>query len=149
MQINVEMVTEVQGLLRRDHSMADRTLLNPNNANPLLDGEWVNFDSAYNLVRGADGSFGFMVFTERGRFDVQSIGKVTIFQGGAYECNTRIFTAAGLALGNPLKISASVTIDTLTKSGLVNQGGTGTIVGYVTRLPASNGNLLRFQQTLV
>lgn len=145
---NFEMVTEVQGLLRRDFPMADKTLLNPNNANPLIDGEFLNLDSAYSLIRGADGSFGFAHFMERGRFDTQAIGKTMVLFGGTYEANTRVFTAAGLTLGGKLQISASVTVDALTRSGLANYSS-GEVVGYVTRLPANNGNLLRFMQTLV
>lgn len=149
--VNFELVTEVQGLLRRDFPVADRNLVNPNNANPLMDGEFMNLDSAYRLVRGANGSFGMPLFVERGRMDVQAIGKVTVLMGGAYEADTRVFTAAGLALGGRLMISAAVTVDTLTKSGLVVHSASATdeIVGYVTRLPANNGGKLRFFQTLV
>lgn len=152
MNVNFELVTEVQGLLRRDFPVADRNLVNPNNANPLMDGEFMNLDTAYKLVRGAEGSFGFGLFVERGRMDVQAIGKVTVLMGGTYEADTRVFTAAGItAVGQRLMISAAVTVDTLTKSGLVVHDGTATkeIVGYVTRLPANNGGKLRFMQTLV
>jgi len=148
---NFEMVTEVQALLRRDFPVADKTLLNPNNANPLMDGEMLSLDSAYSLVRGAEGSLAFALFAERGRFDTQAIGKATVLFGGTYEANTRVFTAAGLALGGRLMVSAAVTVDTLTKSGLIIHDGVATkdIIGYVTRLPANNGGLLRFMQTLV
>lgn len=152
MNINFELVTEVQGLLRRDFPVADRNLVNPNNANPLMDGEFLNLDSAYKLIRGADGTFGMGLFVERGRMDVQAIGKVTVLMGGAYEANTRVFTNAGITtVGQRLMISASVSVDTLTKSGLLIHSGTATdeIIGYVTRLPANNGGKLRFFQTLV
>jgi len=39
-------------------------------------------------------------------------------------------------------------VDTKTKSGLV-VWGSGVVIGYVTRMPANNGGLLRFIQTLV
>jgi hypothetical protein len=151
MSVNFELVTEVQGLLRRDFPVADRNLVNPNNANPLMDGEFMNLDTAYKLVRGVEGSFGMGLFVERGRMDVQAIGKVTVLMGGAYEADTRVFGAGMAAVGQRLMISASVTVDTLTKSGLVLHDGTATkeIVGYVTRLPANNGGRLRFMQTLV
>lgn len=146
--INFETVTEVQGLLRRDFPMASKALLNPNNANPLIDGEFLNLDAAYQLVRGADGTLGFAVFMERGRFDAQAIGKTMVLFGGTYEADTRVFTAAGLTLGGKLQLSASVTVDALTKSGLANYAA-GEVLGYVTRLPANNGNRLRFLQTAV
>ena len=148
MTVNFELVTEVQGLLRRDFTVADRTLVNPNNANPLMDGEFLNLDTSYKLIRGTDGSFGMALFVERGRMDVQAIGKGTVLMGGAYEADTRVFTTTGLTLGGKLQISASVTVDTLTKSGLANYSS-GEVVGYVTRLPANNGGKLRFFQTLV
>lgn len=148
MPINFEMVTEVQGLLRRDFPVATKALLNPNNANPLIDGEFLSLDSAYKLVRGADGALGFALFMERGRFDTQAIGKTTVLFGGTYEADTRVFTAAGLTLGGKLQLSASVTVDALTKSGLANYSS-GEVLGYVTRLPANNGNRLRFLQTAV
>jgi len=147
MTVNFELVTELQGLLRRDFAVADRTLVNPNNANPLMDGEFMNFDTSYKVVRGADGTFGMALFVERGRMDVQAIGKATVLMGGAYEADTRVFTAASLTLGGKLQISASVSVDSLTKSGLANYSS-GEVIGYVTRLPANNGGKLRFFQTL-
>lgn len=148
MIVNFDLVTELQGLLRRDFPLADPTLINPNNANPLMDGEFLSLDSSYKLVRAADGAFGFALFMERGRFDVQAIKKTTILFGGTYEADTRVFTSAGLTQGGKLQISASVTVDTLTKSGLANYSS-GESVGFVTRLPANNGGRLRFMQTLV
>lgn len=149
MNVNFELVTEVQALLRRDFSVADRALVNPNNANPLMDGEFMNLDTAYKLVRGADGTLGWALFVERGRMDVQAIGKATVLFGGTYEADTRVFTSAGItAVGQKLQVSASVTVDTLTKSGLAIFSS-GEVIGYVTRLPANNGGRLRFIQTLV
>ena len=145
---NFEMVTEVQGLLRRDFSMADKTLLNPNNANPLIDGEFVELDSSYSLIRAGNQKFAFAVFAERGRFDVQAIGKTVVLFGGTYEADTDVFTAASLTLGGKLQTNNNVTVNSNTKSGLSNHTG-GEIVGFVTRLPANNGGRLRFLQTLV
>lgn len=148
--INFELVTEVQGLLRRDFPMADPTLLDPNNANPLLDGEFLELDSSYKMIRHAGGAnLPFVVFMERGRYDTQAIGKTTLLFGGTYEANTRIFTGTP-ALGAGLEVD-TVTIDTLSKSGLAtfNGGGGELNVGYVTRTAATNGARLRFIQTLV
>ena len=146
--VNFELVTEVQGLLRRDFTVADRTLVNPTNANPLMDGEFMNLDSSYKLIRGADGTFGMALFAERGRMDVQAIGKVTVLMGGAYEADTRVFTTTSLTLGCKLQIDASASVDSLTKSGL-KLYSSGEVIGYCTRLPANNGGKLRFFQTLV
>jgi len=147
MIVNFELVTDVQDLIRRDFTVADPTIINPTNSNPLLDGEWVALNTSYQLVRAGTGVLGFAVFAERGRFDVQAIGKTTVLFAKPYEADTRIFTAAGLALGAPLKISAAVTYDLQTRSGLVAHD-TGVIIGYVTRLPANNGGKLRFLKTI-
>ena len=148
MTVNFELVTEVQGILRRDFPVADRTLVNPNNANPLMDGEFMNLDASYKLIRGVDDSFGMALFVERGRMDVQAIGKVTVLMGGAYEADTRVFTSTSITLGCKLEIGASVTVDALTKTGLVIFAA-GEVVGYCTRTPATNGGKLRFFQTMV
>lgn len=147
MNVHFELVTDLQGLIRRDFYLADKTLANPNATNPLIDGEFVSLDTAYKLVRGADGGLGYAVFMERGRFDVQALGKTTVLMIGGYEADTRVFTSAGLTLGGKLQLSASVTVDGKTKSGLANYAA-GEVLGYVTRLPANNGGKLRFLRTL-
>jgi hypothetical protein len=146
--IHFELVTELQGLIRRDFTLADKALANPNNTNPLIDGEFLSLDAAYHLVRAADGVLAFAHFMERGRFDVQALGKTMVLFGGTYEADTRVFTATGLTLGGKLQVSASVTVDGKTKSGVANYAA-GEVVGYVTRLPANNGGKLRFLQTMV
>lgn len=149
--VNFELVTELQFLLRRDFYLADKTLGKPTNANPLMDGEFLKLDTAYKLVRAGDGELGFAMFMEKGRFDVQALGKTTVLFAGTYEADTRVFTAAGLALGGRLMIDPACSVDGLTKSGLIAHDGTATkeVVGFVTRLPANNGGKLRFIQTLV
>jgi hypothetical protein len=148
MNIHFELVTEVQSLLRRDFYLADKTLADPTNTNPLIDGEFLSLDTAYKLVRGADGALAMALFMERGRFDVQALGKTTVLMGGTYEADTRVFTTTGLTLGGKLQVSASVNVDGKTKTGLANYSA-GEVVGFVTRLPANNGGKLRFLQTLV
>lgn len=146
--VNFELVTELQFLLRRDFVLADKTLGKPTNANPLMDGEYLKLDTAYKVVRAGNGELGFLVFMEKGRYDVQALGKTTVLFAGTYEGDTRVFTSSGLSLGGALQISAAVTVDTLTKSGVANYSS-GLTVGYVTRLPANNGGRLRYLQTLV
>lgn len=149
MQVNFTLVTDLQPLLRRDFPLNDKELANPNGTNPLLDGEFMNLNSSYKLIRGADGTMGFAVFAEKGRFDVQALGKTTVLFGQTYEADTRIFTSAGITLLGKLQISASVTgPDGKTKSGLANYSS-GEVIGYVTRHPNDNGGKLRFIQTLV
>ena len=147
MVVNFELVTVVQNCLRRDFVVADRTLIDPTNANPLMDGEFMNIDANYKIIRGINQSVGYALFAERGRYDVQTIGKSPILFMGGYEANTRVFTPGGITHGCALEISAAVSLDG-TKSGL-KVWAAGPIIGYVTRLPANNGGRLRFQQCLV
>jgi hypothetical protein len=146
MIVNFELVTDVQDLIRRDFTVADQSIVNPTNPNPLLDGEFAQLNSAYQLIRANTGALGFAVFAERGRFDVQALGKTTVLFAKPYEADTRIFQGA-VVLGAPLKISAAVTYDAQTRSGLV-AWDTGVVIGYVTRLPANNGGKLRFLKTI-
>jgi len=148
MVVNFELTSDLQLVLRRDFQLADRTLANPNGTNPLIDGEFANLNASYQIIRGVSGTVGWAVFAERGRFDVQAIGKTTLLFGQTYEADTRVFTSAGLTLLGKLQISDAVTVDGKTKSGLANFSS-GECIGYVTRLPANNGGKLRFIQTLV
>lgn len=149
MPVYMELVTDVQMLRRRNYEVAIRALLSPSNSNPIIDGEFMNLDNNYKLVRGAANSFGYMVWDEKGRYDVQALGKITVIHGGGgYEADTRVFVAAGLTLGGPLGITNNCPVDTIQKSGLYNWAS-GPVIGYVTRMPAMNGNRLRFHETLV
>ena len=149
MIVNLEIVSDVQDIGRRDFTVADKTLVNPTNPNCIIDGEFVSLNLDYQLVRSVNGVLGFAVFAERGRFDVQAIGKLTVLYYKPYEADTRVFTAAGLTLGGPLAISDSVVMaDGITRSGLIAAGGGTVVLGYVTRLPANNGGRLRFLKTL-
>ena len=149
MIVNLEIVSDVQDIGRRDFTVADKTLVNPTNPNCIIDGEFVSLNLDYQLVRSVDSVLGFAVFAEKGRFDVQAIGKLTVLYYKPYEADTRVFTAAGLTLGGPLAISDSVVMaDGITRSGLIAAGGGTVVLGYVTRLPANNGGRLRFLKTL-
>lgn len=140
-----KLFTDLTQVIRRDFALADPTLLRADNANPLYMGEWVQLDSNYKLVR-SDGSVpAFAFFVERGRSDTQAIGKATVLFLGGYEAETLIYTATSINVGSPLEVSASVSYDTLTKSGLKIGDGTQLTVGYCTKIVS--GGALRFIQT--
>jgi len=144
---NFELITELQTLTRRDFYLTDPTLLNPFNANPVVDGEWLVIDTNYSLVRGSGEGTDpnvFPVFTERGRYDTQAIGKASVLMLGMYEAHTKVVdTSGGLALGSPLTVQ-DVTYQSLTRRGLKIEGVTaGRVrVGYVTKL--LDGGFVRF-----
>lgn len=144
---NFRLVTPVEWVYRRDLQLEDRTLTNPNGSNPLLDGEWLMYNTSKHAIRSDGSQLSWVVFGERGRTDVQALGKVPVLYMGRYEADTLIFdTAGGLALGSPLMVD-DVTYSG-TKSGLKLKGGGDLTIGYVTRMPSTNGLKLRFFNTL-
>jgi len=146
---NFKLVSEFQTIHRRPFELADPALLNPNNANPLLDGEFLQHTTAYKMARGTGVAAvpSFAYFAERGRYEVQAIQKGPFLYLGEYEADTLIMDATGVTLGMALVVQ-DVTIATLTKRGLARwpaaPAGTEKVMGYVTRLPANNNNFLRF-----
>lgn len=168
-KVNFEPVTDVLKTQRRDFVLADKTLADPLNAVSLVDGEWMTLNSSYQLVRaaaigtlataGAGGRAAvksFPLWAERGRYDVraQAQTKMPLIFRGDFEFDTRIFDAAAAAgsgaaittVMQPLKVG-TIAIGSRNYCGLVGHGGaadTDPVVGYVTRLPASNGGKLRF-----
>lgn len=132
------LVSEILPIQRRDFYAADTALLNPNNANPLIDGEWLELNSEYKAARGSgeQDAPAWVVWAERGRYDTQSIGKVPLLFCGGFEAETKVYTAAGLAVGDALVVQ-DVTVGGLTKRGLAKLGagvGQHMIFGYVTRV---------------
>ncbi len=115
----MELVTEVLNTVRRDFYLNDPALLNPSNANPILDGEWLELNSSYKLIRGTGASVkpAFQVWTEKGRYDTQAIGKSTVLFLGAYEAETSVVNMTGISVGDALVVD-DVTIGGLTRRGL-------------------------------
>ena len=146
-----DLVTEAQTLQRRVWPLNDPTLAKASVANALIEGEFLFLNDSYKLIRAAAGGRGFALFMEKGRYDVQAVSgsRTTVLAGGTYEADTLVFTAAALTMGGDLQISATVDIgDSVVRSGVANYA-TGKVLGFVSRLPANNGNKLRFFQTMV
>lgn len=137
------LISEVLPVQRRDFAIANPALLNPNNANPLVDGEWLQLNSSYALARGADGSGiheaivpSWQLFAERGRYDTQAIQKAPVLFMGGYEAECKVVNLTSAAVGAALVV-ADVTFQAVTKRGLAVLGaGTGEhlIFGYITRV---------------
>lgn len=146
---NVRLTTEFTTIHRRAFELEDPTVLNPNSANPLLDGEWLRLtQTTYKMGRGS-GVAGaaepsYMYFAERGRYDTQAIQKGPFLFLGEYEAETLIMDASGLSVGAALMVD-DVTIGGNSKRALKLRTSTNYIVGRVTRLPANNNGFLRFR----
>lgn len=132
------LVSELLPVQRRDFYAANTALLNPNNANPLVDGEWLELDSSYKAARGTGEAAkpNFQLFAERGRYDTQAVGKVPLLFLGMYEARSKIVNTTGCAVGDALVVQ-DVTVSSLTKRGLAKLGagaGQHMIFGYVTKV---------------
>lgn len=163
-KFNLEPVTDVLPIHRKDLALEDKALAEPLNAVALVDGEWMTINTAYQWKRAsAVASLGdpallrsFVCFLERGRTDRLGMAdrKTTCLFRGEFESDTRIFDSS-VAIGGgavisavmqPLKV-ATIAMGGRNYSGLVGHGGsadTHPVVGYVTKLPANNGGKLRF-----
>ncbi len=145
---NLVLISALQNVVTRDFYLTDPTLLQPNNANPLVDGEWLELDANYKLIRGSSEGVSpnvFPVFTERGRYDTQAIGKATVLMLGMYEAETKIYSSSGLVLGSPLTVQ-DVTISALTKKGLKDEGATTDriVVGYASKILSDRVRFIHF-----
>lgn len=143
---NFELITELQTCTRRDFPLTDVTLLNPNAANPIIDGEWLELATTYTLGRGT-GNPGvanpmvFPVHTERGRYDTQAIGKVNVIMLGMYEAETIVHDAlgGGAAVGSQLVITDCTVGGIAGRRGLALDSTTDNrvVVGFVSKLTGS------------
>lgn len=166
--VNFEPVSDVLTVVKRVFPLADKTLIQPLNANVLIDGEWMTINGSGQLLRATDittpgaepGNYTFLLvpsWAERGRTDIQATADKVypILWGGFWEFDTRIFDASAVVgtgaaitqVGQPLKV-ATITFSARNFTGLVgavyNEASPSKFVGYVTRLPANNNGKLRF-----
>lgn len=148
--LDFELISEFTPIMRRGFEVAtvdvnSVSIVNPNSANPLVLGEWLELNSSYQMVRGTvDGATvpSWAVFGERGRTDMQALGKAPMLYLGPYEAQTKVMDSTGITLGEGLMVG-DVTYGGLTRRGL-KQNAAGFVVGYATRLPADNNGYLRF-----
>ena len=145
---NFVLVSPILGSQRRSFVYGTAAELLPTNANPLVDGEWLEINASYELDRGTANPStvpSFPVFSEQGRYETQAIGKISTIYLGTFEADTKVFTAGSIAVGDPLTVN-DVTFGSLTRRGLIEHTGSGIIIGYCTRAP-SNG-VMRFIRTV-
>ena len=143
--INFKLISEFQTIHRRSFELAVPAILDPNNAQPLVDGEFLELDGSYKTARGAASPAvvpSFVYFAERGRYETQALQKGPVLYLGWYEADTKIMDSTGLAVGDPLEV-VDVTIGGIVRRAL-KKATTGYVIGYATRLPAANNSWLRF-----
>jgi len=150
--INFKLISEFQTIHRRPFEFVAPEIIDPNNARPLVDGEFLELQATvYKMGRGGDNNAGtpdpgagpsFVYFAERGRYEVQAIAKGPFLYLGQYEADTKIMDAAALAVGDALEV-VDIDIGGIIRRGLKKKTS-GFTVGYATRLPAQNNGWLRF-----
>lgn len=155
--LDFDLKSEFQTIQRRSFELATPAILNPNNANPLVMGEFLQLNTLYKMARGsADGLLpAFCYFAEQGRYETQAIGKGPFLYMGPFEADTKIMDttleATITAVGQALMVN-DVSIGGVNKRGLsalpAVPAGTEYVVGFVTRLPANNNGYLRFIRTM-
>jgi hypothetical protein len=139
--LNFELITELQTLTRRDFPVADTAILNPLNAVPLVEGEWLQLNSSYALERGSGiqtNAAVFPVHTERGRYDTQAIGKVNVIMLGMYEAETLLHetTMSGWVVGDQLQINTVAVSGVNRRTIEKDDGGTDNrvLVGFISKI---------------
>lgn len=137
--------TEVLAQTRRDFEVNSPNYVDPEHADVILMGEYVELNGLYKLIRGTGGDYPqFPVFVEKGRSDIQAIRMLTVLFIGGFEADTLIFdTSAPPVLGAKLEVDAAVDYNGKTVSGLKTWSA-GYVAGYVTRIAANNNDYLRF-----
>lgn len=139
-----EFKSDVATLLRRDFAPVTASDLQPNGSRPLVEGEYLELDTTeFKVKRGGDNNAGtanaatvpsFPVWAERGRYDVQGLGKVPVIYLGMYEAESQIVDTTGADEGDALTV-VDLTHGSLVRRGLKKTTTSGDmVVGWVVRV---------------
>jgi hypothetical protein len=159
-----DLITPFQMLDRRSMTVAggaDGNILDPDNARPLIDGEWLQPDGLGAMVRGGTGHATndepatvpqYVYVAERGRYETQGLGKGPFLWIGDFEADTLVWAGAPgttsenppTTVGQPLEVRNVVFTGGIIRRGFALCQSGSFVVGFVTRLPANNANRLRF-----
>jgi hypothetical protein len=136
-------------LVRASIEIGQLGLVNPLGTSPipLVDGELLAMVGG-KWTRATDATLpAFFNLEDRGDVQTQATRKMSaIVGGGAFWINTVLFNAGLTTEGTPVKLG-SVTIEGVARAGLIAQGGSGIIIGYVMKPAALNGGRLQVMVT--
>lgn len=140
-------------LSRHPLEVADVRLLNPTATAvvPLIDGELVQTNSENKWVRAATvAAPSFFVIEDRGDYGVQASRKLAALMGPTFLADTIVYDTALNTLHAAVQLGTvnNSLSGSLARAGLVASAG-GLVIGYIMRLPATNGGRLQFIQTMV
>ena len=150
----LDLLSPVNDVFRRDRDVADTTILDPTEADALLAGEWVTLDGASEKlarVGAAPVAHAWQVFTPKGDYSAQAIGKVTILQLHEYEGETDLWNPAdsgALAIGTELTAHevANVLGDGVARPVLTIAAVGEPVLALTTKLPANNNGKVRYMR---
>jgi len=158
----LNLITPVSDVHRRDFAVDDSDLLDPTSATHLKQGEWVGMTSSgqvraatamisgTNIAEG-EGPF-YQVFSQKGDYGAQALGKITCIMSFGYEAETDMFEDATYTVGQLLTVTNGDTDggETGDTTRFVLTGvdaAADVVVGVVTMIPtATASGLLRFQR---
>jgi len=146
--MSLELLTPVNDVFRRDLEMNDPTLLDPTEADAIVQGEWLRRDTTTGkLVRATAGTQKniMQVWTQKGDFSAQAIGKCSVIQQHPYEAETDMFDPGGtFAIDTELAVE-TMTIDGVSRAGLAVAAAGEAVIAICTKPPQANGGKLRYQ----
>jgi hypothetical protein len=138
-------------LIRRNWEVANPALLDPSNSLCLIDGEFMQLDSSYKLIRSADAAKpSFALIEDRGDYGVQ-VHKRPATVIGTYIAQTLVYATAIAAspFGTKLEVGTvnKASLGGVNRAGLVLQTA-GLVVGYIMKPASADGQPLEFISTL-
>jgi hypothetical protein len=149
--MSLTLKTPVNDVFRRDYEMADTDLLDPDHTDdtPLQQGEWVSLDGNGKAVRctaGSSANIAFQVFTQKGDYSAQALGKVAVLQLHQYEAETDMYdtnSSTTYAIGQSLTVVEPSAGDEETMSVLTNEYDIDSdfLVGTVVGVDSSAGTI--------
>lgn len=144
---NFKLMTPTSMVHIRSFELVDPSIINPTDVDALVQGEWLEIDSAsYKMKRGSGDAEcpSFPFFQAQGSYDIQALGKVPVILVGPYEAETKVMVSTDIDVNDPLMVTTITYGGSAARRGLVAWTSTHYVVGYCTRTPAENNGYLRF-----
>lgn len=134
------LLSPLNNIYRRDVSVDDTNLVTPTHADCLVAGEWIVLDTSgqatiANPVR-AETLFALQVFSDKGDYSAQALGKVTVLNSFDYIAETDQYSGS-ISAGNYLTINSD---------GVLIATSTTNHVAVAIALAAPAGGLLKYQR---
>jgi hypothetical protein len=143
----LDLLSPVNDVFRRDRDVADTTILDPTEADALLAGEWVTLDSSEKLVRVGASTVPdcWQVFSPKGDYSAQAIGKVTTLFLHEYEAETDVFEGTP-AVGTELTVKelSDPLGDGVDRPGLTTAAAGEFVHAIVSKTAANNNGKVRY-----